>query len=252
MVIPSLPHAIRAAIRDLGSASGRASQGLFVAEGVRCCEDIAEAGVDVVTVVLTHEASERAVTVAERLYANGATVYRCRQREMVLMADAATPQDVLAVVATLPERPLGPRVLVLDGIADPGNAGTMMRTAAWFGATDVVTGPGTVDLYHPKVVRASVGAMVRLGIRQGVDLPAFLAGLDHTVVAAVARDGVTPSALAQAGTVAICIGSEAHGLQPAVLEQARVRVTIPGAGTTESLNAAVAAGILWYELFRSA
>ncbi len=161
------------------------------------------------------------------------------------LAGTETPRGPVAIIEIPHPTPL-PRqlpVIVLWGVGDPGNVGTVIRSAAAFG-TAVAIGPGTADPWSPKVLRAGAGAHFRLALSQVASL-AELEG--HPLAATVAVGGSPPSALGRRPW-AILIGSEAHGLDPSVEAAADVLVTIPMPGGTESLNAAVAASILAYEV----
>jgi TrmH family RNA methyltransferase len=159
------------------------------------------------------------------------------------LSSTQTPQSPVAVMQ-IPELPLDPgrSVLVAWQIADPGNLGSMIRTAAAFGL-DVGVMAGSVDPWSPKVLRAASGGHFQTGIDSKVDLDA----LQAIKVATVLSGGTSPRSL-PAGRLALLIGSEAHGLPDEVVDTADVRVTIPMAGPTESLNAAIAAAILAYEV----
>lgn len=167
------------------------------------------------------------------------------------MADAAAPQDILLVAPFFDEVPLGPRVVILDAVSDPGNVGTIIRSAVWFGCTDVVLGEGCADLYNPKVVRSTAGALARINVlrkRSIVDVVPELG--QRPIIAATARGGAEPTALHDMSTWAMLIGSEAHGLHEDISALATMTITVPGGHGAESLNAAVAASILLYEARR--
>jgi TrmH family RNA methyltransferase len=155
-----------------------------------------------------------------------------------------TPQGVVAVI-TVPAAavPAG-GLLVAWGVSDPGNVGTLVRSAAAFGL-GFVAGPGCADPWSPKVVRAGAGAHFRTAIGRISD-PGELG--PRTTVAAVARGGKAPASLRGLRDAAILVGDEAAGLPDWVVAAAALRITIPMPGGTESLNAAVAGSILAYEL----
>ncbi|HEX7099783.1 MAG TPA: RNA methyltransferase [Acidimicrobiia bacterium] len=160
------------------------------------------------------------------------------------LAATETPRGPVAVVV-IPdwiEPPADRDLLVLMGVSDPGNVGTIIRSAAAFGL-GVVIGPETADPWSPKVVRSGAGAHFRLGGLSRIADVAELKG--HRLAATVVEGGVDPATLGP-GPWAFLIGSEAHGLDPIVVAACEVRVTIPMKGDTESLNAAVAASILAY------
>lgn len=168
------------------------------------------------------------------------------------MSDTSTPPGILAVLPMLPKALPSPAtlLLVLDAINTPGNLGTMLRTASAAGVDGVLLGPDCVDLYNPKVVRGSMGAHLRLPVHsQSWDeiaqtvrgMRVWLATVEADM-AYTAVDWTQPSAL--------IIGSEAAGAGDAARQLAHSPVTIPMHAQTESLNAAVAAGIVLFEAAR--
>jgi TrmH family RNA methyltransferase len=158
----------------------------------------------------------------------------------------ATPRGPAAVIAVpAPTPPTGRDMIVAWGLSDPGNVGTLIRTAAAFG-WDFGYTEGTADPWAPKVLRAGAGGHFRLA----VSYVGSVADLDEaglTTLASVVAGGVDPSVLAQ-GAYAVLVGEEAPGLPPDVVDAATHKVTIPMPGGMESLNAAMAAGMLIYEL----
>jgi TrmH family RNA methyltransferase len=144
----------------------------------------------------------------------------------------------------------GRDTLVLESVTDPGNAGTLIRSAAAFGFQLAVTGEGA-DVWSPKVLRAGAGAHFDIDVSDlGPDPLAALREAGLSVLAAVPRGGASEEDIS-AGPVALLIGSEPRGLDPALIEAADRTVTIATADTVESLNAAVAGSILMHEIVRS-
>lgn len=179
---------------------------------------------------------------------------RVDDAELARLADTEAPQGVLMVLSeprpTLESvaRP-GARLLVLDGIQDPGNLGTLVRCAAAFALDGVVTLDGTVDPWNPKAVRAAAGTSFRLPVLRApwhrLDAAIVEAGLTLFVADAGGTDAavVTPSR-----GWALVVGSEAHGARPEVRRVADTTLAIPMPGGTESLNAGVAGALLLYAL----
>lgn len=165
------------------------------------------------------------------------------ERVMARIAGTETPRGPVSVIA-IPgwdPVPAGRHLLVLWEVGDPGNVGTMIRTAAAFGL-GIVIAPGTADPWSPKVLRAGAGGHFRTtisSIRTVADLP------DHRLAATVVDGGVDPASLGD-GPWALLMGSEPHGLAAELIGAADQLVTIPMPGGVESLNAAVAAAILAY------
>jgi TrmH family RNA methyltransferase len=144
-------------------------------------------------------------------------------------------------------------IVVCVDVRDPGNAGTILRSAEAAGATGVVCCDGSVDVFNPKTVRSSAGALFRVPVVAGGDAAEVLAELGRwglTRLAAVARGGVTYTDADLTGAVALVLGNEAHGLPGAIEESLDGRLTIPMAGRAESLNAGMAGAVLCFEAAR--
>lgn len=172
-------------------------------------------------------------------------VVRVADEVVARIATTSSPQAPVAIAA-IPEPVISSSgdLLVAWGVGDPGNVGTLIRTAAAFGF-GFVCGPDTADPWAPKVVRAAAGASFRMAIGKA-DSVAELRTDGRHLLAAVSTGGVAP--VRGSEDIALVIGSEAHGLPLDLIEAADIRVTIPMAHGSESLNAAVAGSILAYAL----
>lgn len=239
-------------IATLARRRGRDTLGQFVVEGRRSVAAAIDAGAPLVDLVLAetalHDADVRSL--ADRA---GVPAWRAPDRVVERLSDVTTSQGVLAVSALrrVPEGALeaADRILLLDGIQDPGNVGTILRSAAWFGVGHVVIGPGTADPYAPKVVRATMGALWDVTVVESPDLAALAARLRAAGrdVWAADLDGIPLGGWAPPHRSAVVLGSEAHGPAPAVRAACSGAVTIPASGAvrgTESLNVAAAAAVL--------
>ena len=228
-------------------------------EGRRGVDAALEAGAPLTEIIVTHEASE---TPEIRALCDRASVpvHTVSARELSDLSDVQTSQGVLAVAeraytsegALLDALSPTTSVLVLDGVQDPGNVGTILRTAAWFGAEALVAGPGTAGLYGPKVMRAAAGGHWDVRLARSKDLPAFLGRMQHAGVTLYGADmhGTRAGEWTPARPSALVMGSEAHGLSDDVHALINDVVALPGRprrSGAESLNVAVAAGILVYE-----
>jgi len=246
-------------LRGLRRRKIRDEEGLFVAEGLRVAEDLAASGLPIRFAVVAPAlgTSDRGRALATALEAR-ARVRRVEDRVLTQLADTETPQGVL-VVAEIPRRSLADvvlpdpngTVLVLDGVQDPGNFGTMVRTAEALGATAVIALPGTVDPWNPKAVRSSAGASFRIPIVQ-TEVDEFLAWASANCIKVYGADAegepVDPATLAP--RAALVVGNEGSGLREEILRQLDGRIAVPIAGGAESLNVAVAAGILLFLMTR--
>jgi TrmH family RNA methyltransferase len=142
-----------------------------------------------------------------------------------------------------------PFTLMLNGIRDPGNLGTIIRIADWFGIGTLVCSPGTADCYNPKVVQSAMGSLARVSVVYTDPVGWIQAHAPMPVFAAVVG-GMPVSSAGQVGSGLLIIGSESQGIDPSLLALATVRIGIPGAGKAESLNAAVATGIILSHLIQ--
>jgi TrmH family RNA methyltransferase len=170
--------------------------------------------------------------------------------------DLVTPQGAVAVVRSRPvafDAVTSPLIVVLAGVADPGNAGTIVRSAEAAGAGAVVFCDGTVDPWNPKCVRASAGSVLHVDVVPAGPAVAVLRTVGARGwrrVAAVPRDGVSPEATDLRDRIAVVVGGEAHGLSADAVGECDTLVSIPMAGRVESLNAATAATLVLFESAR--
>jgi TrmH family RNA methyltransferase len=246
--------------RDLRRRKARERQQLFVAEGVRTVEELARSPLVIRGVLAAPQLEEtpRGTALLAELAARGIDAERVDHHEFASAAETESPQGILAV-AEVPDRSLASlttrgslRILVLDAVQDPGNVGTIVRTAAALGADATVALPGTVDLWNAKVVRSGMGAHFHHLCLAGTwdDLDAFRQQVRFDVWAADATGDPVSHSTAAVARVAVVVGNEGGGLSPAARERATKLVAIPIAQPVDSLNVAVAAGILLHELSR--
>lgn len=244
--------------RDLTRRKARERDGLFVAEGVRAVEELVRSPVGVRGVLCAPQLldTERGAHLrAELERIDGLHLCDVSEREFSSAAATESPQGVLAI-GEIPPRSLSDlsdraswRILVIDGVQDPGNAGTLVRTAHALGVDATVALPGTVDLWNAKVVRSAMGSLFRHhAFLDSVDvLAGFLEGQDGTLWGADVS-GAPMSSLRPPARLAIAVGSEGAGLGPEVRKVTRQLVSIPMRGDAESLNVAVAAGIILHQV----
>ena len=244
--------------RDLRRRKARDRQNLFVAEGVRTVEELLDSplGVRGLLAAPSLDASQRGAALLDRAADRGIPILEVSEADFASAADTESPQGVLAIGET-PAHALeslaagnGTRIVVLDALQDPGNVGTILRTAAAFGVAGVVALPGTVDLWNAKVVRSAMGALFRLPTVHATTeaLGDFLAGHRILLWAADAQGEPLGGAVAAPPRLAVALGNEGAGLSPGLRARADRLVAIPIAPGVESLNVAVAAGILLYAL----
>lgn len=238
----------------------RRKQGLFACEGARLCADAALSDVEIAAVLYTAEAAE---TYAERLQMVlevAKTAFEITPTIAAYMADTHSPQGVFAI-CKLQKNVVAPDALRLDGkylaledLQDPSNLGTVIRTAEALGIDGILLSAGCCDIYSPKVLRGSMGGVFRQRILFASDMTETVEKLNEAgfrTYACVPDATADPIHTLPLTAGAVClIGNEGNGLKPATVAACKRAVTIPMAGRAESLNAAMAAGIVIWEMTR--
>jgi TrmH family RNA methyltransferase len=232
-----------------GSARERHKAGCTLLDGVHLVEACEEACGPVDTLVVTASALERG------------EIARCiGGREVTVIADALmrdlglvdTPSGIVGIAAIPAPAAVDPEkdAILLDGVQDPGNVGTLLRTAAAAGIRQALLGPGCASAWSPKVLRAGQGAQFALAIVEDVDLAGFVAGFQGTVAATSLADAQPLYAADLRGPLAWIFGAEGQGVCPELQAAAALRLRIPMPGAVESLNVAAAAAVCLFEMVR--
>jgi RNA methyltransferase, TrmH family len=180
----------------------------------------------------------------------GIDIIAVSEADMKRISALSTPGPVLAILQMPQKRAVTvfPGItLLLDAIQDPGNLGTIIRTADWFGIQNIICGEGCVDCYNTKVIQSTMGSIFRMNIMYR-ELGSFIDQWPGMPVMASSLDGTLMQNIKKDKEAFLVIGNESKGISRGILEKATVKVRIPGGGGTESLNAAVATGILLYWL----
>jgi TrmH family RNA methyltransferase len=252
-------HASVQRLRRLsGRRSARHEEGAFVIDGPVLVREALAAGVRIDEVFATPDADVEVVAAAR---AAGLPVHQVTQDVLARASGTVTPNGLAAIAARVEvsvedavvAAVTGPLALVLVDVADPGNAGTLLRAAEAAGAAAVLFCGRSVDPSNPKCVRASAGALFHVPVATGGDVERVLEELGRggtTRVASVVDGGTPYDVVDLTGPVAIVLGSEAHGLPDAVAALVDHPVTIPMAGRSESLNVAMAGAVLCFESLR--
>jgi len=242
--------------RDLQRRRARERSGQFLAEGVRCVEELMASPLRLRSVLISPGISEteRGMELVELIRRASAErhfqIDEVSDEELGSVSDTESPQGILAI-AEQPERSfenidVNSVILLLDGVQDPGNVGTILRTAQAFGVSATIALPGTADLWNPKVVRSAMGALFTHNAFQA-SADAALKFLDGTgmPIWATSAAGEPLEKPSGGSGVAIVVGNEAAGVSRELLAAAKRTVAIPIRGV-ESLNVAVATGIVLY------
>ena len=237
----------------LGRAKERREAGAFVAEGVRLVEEAEKRNWRFEIVLYDKSLSERGIALVERLESRQVEVEEVSESLMKTLSSTETPPGILAVLK-IPSLPISNSpdfLLIPDQIRDPGNLGTLLRSAAAAGVQAVLLPPETTDAFAPKVVRSGMGAHFRLPVRsmtweeigrlsRSANVQVYLADMGGT--------SCWESDLRQ--PLALIVGGEADGASEAARRLADRQISIPMMGQVESLNAGVAGSVLMFEILR--
>lgn len=230
-------------IQSLGQKKPRDEEGLFIAEGPKIVDELLQEIPSLFTAVY----AVQAWIGSHRGKVPEALITEVTVDELAKISQLATPNQVLAVIKKM-EAPVsivttGKIVLALDTIQDPGNLGTIIRIADWFGVEQIVCSNDCADAYNPKVVQSTMASIARVRLLY-TDLPTWLASQKDTRIYAAQLEGQDISQLKKIEQGIIVIGNESKGISAAVSQLINVKITIPRVGKAESLNAAVATGII--------
>lgn len=237
-------------LKSLQHKKFRTEHGLFLVEGHKSVNEFANSAYMVDTVFQTYTSDPKLLNLSQKI-----NIQQISLNDLEKISALKTPQDVIALVK-IPEWPaLSNQTLskkfsiVLDGIQDPGNLGTIIRTADWFGITDIICSADTVDAYNPKVVQASMGSLSRVHLHY-IDIEPFLQRTQLPVFGALFNGkNIYETQFGNEGL--IIMGNEGNGIRPSVEKLIQKAVTIPRAGQAESLNVGIATAIFCSEIKRN-
>jgi len=215
---------------------------VFIAEGVKIVSELTEGGFAIKKIYAIKDWIDQNTNV------KNATLIQ--EEELKKISNFETPNKVLAIVHQKKKNDIpsleNKITLVLDGIQDPGNLGTIIRTADWFGVKNILASDDTADVYNSKVVQATMGSIARINIFY-TDLKSVLSTQNILVCGAV-LNGEKISDTTSLKECLLIIGNESKGIRNEIQPYIQKRISIPGVGNTESLNAAVATGIILWKL----
>ncbi|RYZ31174.1 MAG: RNA methyltransferase [Chitinophagaceae bacterium] len=223
-------------IQSLGLKKSREESGLFIAEGPKIVEELMQLAPDQIEAVYATEAFSKKP--------GSEKITEISEIELEKISQLTTPNQVLAVVKHFPvsQPDVSGFVLYLDTIQDPGNFGTIIRIADWFGIKDIVCSIGCADHYNPKVVQSTMASIARVNVFYDRDNN-WLQKQEATIYAA-SLNGRALSQFSKTRSGILIIGNESKGIREEFMQLANELITIPRRGEAESLNAAVATGIL--------
>lgn len=230
-------------IQSLGQKKFRQQEGVFVAEGPKLVKELLTEHSDSVVEVF---ALKNWIDENKRVTIN-CNLSEITEAELEKISQLTTPNQVVAVVKHFntikPFAEKGKFILALDGIQDPGNMGTIIRIADWFGVQHIVCSEDSADRYNPKVVQSTMGSIGRVNVLY-TSLGKWLEGQNDALIYAAVLGGEDITKMQQPAGGVIVIGNESKGISEEVLKFCNASITIPQRGKAESLNAAVATGII--------
>lgn len=230
-------------IQSLGQKKNREEEGLFIAEGPKIVKELLEGeNVKITALFALKEWIE------DNKQLTGITpITEITEAELEKISQLKTPNKVVAIIEQFEKSDefsaKNKITLVLDGIQDPGNLGTIIRIADWFGVEQIVCSNDSADVYNSKVVQSTMGSIARVKVMY-VNLQKWLSGQKDISIYATTLEGQAISATEKIKEGIIVFGNESQGISPEVLNYCTDKITIPKKGKAESLNAGVAAGIV--------
>ena len=230
-------------IQTLGQKQFREKEGFFIAEGPKLVLELLLSG---------NAKIKELFAVAEWISENKKWLVKMEvteitEKELERISQLKTPNKVVAIVQQFDNStPIDTKnkiSLVLDNVQDPGNLGTIIRTADWFGVEQIICSPGTADVYNSKVVQATMGSIVRVKVFY-TDLKKWLAAQNEVPIYAAVLEGQDVTSMKKITEGIIIFGNESKGISPEILQLVKIKLTIPKKGKAESLNVAVAVGVV--------
>jgi len=246
-------------IRKLKQKKFRNQSNYFLCEGIRLYDAATETGELVIKELILSEyfnSTERGIQIRETAQKRGIDVHLIDENGMKAISEDLTPPGIVFIVEKkhINQQSLltceDKIILYLDRISEPGNLGTILRSACWFGVKTIVLSPDSVDPWNAKSVRASAGAIFAANIYTDVKfnlLREKFKQKKYQIIATVVSDGILLNKWEICSNNIICLGQEASGLSKEIIKNADLHINIPGDGSIESLNLSVATGIVLYE-----
>ena len=255
-VITSKDNEIVKQIKKLKEKKYRDEAGVYVIEGIKVIEEAIEENAQIEKIVICEDCTTSAAIPQKLMYA--IAKYNCiyvSKKVFEILTDVVAPQGILAIIKKPNKEEIDYKadlILALDGIQDPGNLGTILRTADSINLKQIIVTKNTADAYNPKVVRSTMGAILRIKIIETNSLVNTLKEAKKNKFKVVATSLDTENSIYDIdyNKKVIVIGNEASGVTKEVQQMADSKVKIPMLGKTESLNASVATGIMLYEYVR--
>ena len=259
MIITSKDNETIKHIKKLKEKKYREEYGEFIVEGIKMIEEAISENAKIKSIIICDDCKTTGSIPNDLMYeiAKLNCIY-VAEKIFNSITEVTNPQGIMAIIEKVENKEneidfKQENFLILDNIQDPGNIGTILRTADSLNMKQIIISKGTADIYNPKVVRSTMGAIFRIKVIESENLAKVIKEMKKHKISVYATDLKTDKSIYDVNYLkaAIVIGNEANGVSKEVLEEASDRIKIPMIGKTESLNAAVATSIILYEAFRS-
>jgi len=236
-------------LKSLQHKKFRIEHGFFLVEGIKSVKEFIDSAYQIEAIYHTYTFDPNLLKLSRKINFQGISL-----NDLEKISTLKTPQDIVALVK-IPEWPVLTQAIlkqkfsiVLDGIQDPGNMGTIIRTADWFGIKHIICSEDTVDVYNPKVIQATMGSLSRINVYY-IDLQPFLSKINMPAFGAL-LDGTNIYQTNFGDEGLIVMGNEGNGLRPEIVKLVHKAITIPRIGKAESLNVGIATAIFCSEINR--
>ncbi len=252
----TMSRAEKSELRALGQKKYRYRYQRFLVEGIKLLAEALKAGFPLESIYVASERFESITKQLDKGFESGrSNLYRVPYSDIQQITHLKHPEGLCAT-ARIPQQGLrtpalgAPPAIYLWEVNDPGNLGTILRTALWFNVKQVILSPNAVDPFSPKVVRASMGAIFRINLRREIAFEALLATARQTgfSLTAIDLEGLDITQARLNPEAILCFGSETHGLPDFIKQKVDNIITIPKLGQGDSLNLGVSAGIVLKEI----
>ncbi len=243
----------------ISSSKARQKEGLFLVEGIRLCEEALKNNAEITKIFYTSKCYEKYSDLIEGIVTqNGAESYIVTEKLMNSLSDTQTPQGIMCISKVIDKKvnidkiKSCSKIVLLENVQNPSNLGSIFRSLNAFGVELVILSSNSCDLYNPKVLRGSMGAIFNLNTVILDDIPNFLELLKKqgfTICASVPDSEAKPvTILSEIEKVLVIMGNEGNGISQNVIDISDIKITIPMLKHCESLNVAVATGIISWEM----
>jgi len=244
-------------LKKLKQKKHRISEKRFLIEGEKLIKEALISDAEIESVICSKEFLEKKSPLISVIKSKDINVTHIHSRDIGSIADVITPQGIFGIIK-IKEKQFNPsslkknaELIALDNISDAGNLGTIIRTAHWFRISGIIIGKNSIELFNPKVIRSTMGSIFHIPIWYDLDLKEILIELKNIGYSLIAADPIGTDPIKKLNTrypKVIILGSESKGISSEILKMCDFRIKINGVKSFDSINLAVAAGIIMWEM----